>query len=160
VVTNGPDGCGRAMGSGNGFWGTLNIEKSDDASVTVMLSGSGGSGHPPANGHYVASRCGAPPVAPETPAVAFHGTNLPAAGPASPDPASIYVVLDTGPASCTDPWSNSACNGASRITLTLPPSLQQKGTFALFDPAIDASYTISVKDSSGNCTTDTGAFTP
>lgn len=54
-------GCARALGSGNGFSGTLEISALDESSVSFTLKDSGGSGHPPANGTYVAPRCGTPP---------------------------------------------------------------------------------------------------
>lgn len=159
IVEPSPGGCGRALGGGNGFWGTLDVEQSDDASITLTLSDSGGESHPPANGHYVAPRCGAPPAAPPVPASAFRGASVPAGGPQGLDPDALYVVVDTGGAvSCASPFSD-VCNATSRLAFTLPPALQQPGKIDLSDPAIAATFTITADQGNDNCQTDTGTFT-
>lgn len=156
-VNLGPGGCGRFLSGGNAFWGTLDIQQSEATSVTLSLADSGGSGHPPANGDWVAQRCGEPPAAPPTPAVAFEGTNLPPGGPQNPDPDALYVVVGTGAPTCASPFSDP-CNGASRLIFSLPPALQKPGKIDLFDPAIAATYTITAEDGLGTCHTDTGSF--
>ena len=84
------NGCGRGLGSGNGFWGTLNIHSSYDNNLVISLRNSGGEGHPPANGDYVVHRCGAPPPRSRRPRPPW-----PSPAPSTPPPATAPASIRT-----------------------------------------------------------------
>ncbi|WP_437284555.1 hypothetical protein [Sorangium sp. So ce406] len=151
VVT--PD-CGGGFGFSPGTWGasgkwekTLEIVSSDPGSVSVKLDwGEPSLGWGQIDGDYTAAYCSAaPPVSPPSPGLAFTGArgSTTSGAVAAPDAGALHLTLGSAATSCEDPLSPINCTGTSRVTLRLPPSLQQPGIIDLTDPAIDASFAVS-----------------
>jgi hypothetical protein len=161
VSCDGAGECGQALSSGNGAWGTLDIESSTPRAVDFVLDAFGGSPYPDVNGRYVATRCSAPPpVTMPAPALAVRAGTLPAGtvpGPA-PDPDALVVVVGDAPATCASPLASIDCTGTQRLVMVIPPALQVPGTFAL-DGQLGATYAIAGASGSPGCTASTGGFT-
>jgi hypothetical protein len=152
--------CGHALSSGNCFSGTLDVTSSDAMYVAFALSGSGGPDPPPANGTYLAPRCGPVPPAPiPSPAIAIRGAAVPAGYMATPpDPNALYVVVGSA-ASCSNPLANIDCSGGARLVFALPPSLQTTGMLGLYDPALEATYSVAGDPGTPDCGATGGGFT-
>jgi hypothetical protein len=149
--------CGGGSGNFPGGQGTLEIVSSDPSSLTVKVSGADLQGWGPVDGDYVVSACGAlPAAAPPSPAVAARGA-APPGGPAV-DPDTLFIRLGSESASCGDPFAAMACDGDSRLSFTLPASLQKTGVLNLSDPAIGAQHARTPGDGAPSCAAVTGAM--
>lgn len=155
--------CGGVGTYGPVLLGTLTLTGAGTAAVSAQLDGvTAVTRHIP-DGVYTPQICGAlPPVQPPTPALAFHGADLPAAPGGGPTPAadSLVVFLGTLPDTCQDPWAAAQCSSVwvTRLSFTLPLALQTPGLINLADPAIAATYTIPVSDQGGPCGPPTGPY--
>lgn len=144
--------CGGSGGvTGPGAWGddawdsTLTILDSDGAAVDLVWAGPLADWGADFGGHYTVTQCGAPaPTYPPAAALAIRGEDLPVeVGEPPPDPGSLYLVLGTAPHTCEDPSSAMDCTDTFRVTLRLPPALQQPGIIDLTDPVLGASFSRS-----------------
>lgn len=139
------DSCGGGGGSGNGFWGTLEILALDATSVSVRLTGTTATSELAFDGDYVATRCGSVPApAPPTPAIALGGSDVvgnPSSGTGpTADPAALYLYAGSVPGTCEEPAPIVDCGTERQLVLSLPPELQVPGVVALDAPEIDAIY--------------------
>ncbi len=153
--------CNQALGSGNGFWGTLEIVEMPSDHVTFALRDSGGSGHPPANGDYLAHRCTPPPpeAAPK-PAFAIRAKDLPADSTISAsDPDALVITATTRAETCATAFSPLTCADAERLTVVLPPAKVGVGPVSFQDPTLSARYTVSATQGSPACPEANGALT-
>ncbi|KYF52719.1 hypothetical protein BE08_13140 [Sorangium cellulosum] len=138
--------AGSSSSSGGEREKTLEIVSSDASSVSVTLDwGELPLGWAHVDGDYAAMYCGAAPlVSPPSPGLALTGARGPRPPDGvEPDPDALQLILGSGAVACEDLLSRGDCSGGSRVTLSLPTSLQQPGIIDLTDPAIDASFAVS-----------------
>lgn len=137
--------CGGGGGSGNGFWGTLEILSLDEDTVTVRLTGTTATSELAFDGDYVAERCGAVPVTPPpTPAVAMLGASVvgnPSSGTGPTAGAdSLYLFGGSVPGTCEEPVPIVDCASERQFVLSLPPEKQVPGSYPLDSADLDAIY--------------------
>jgi hypothetical protein len=156
--------CPQVGHLGPGLVGTLTLTGVGTAALSAQLEGvTLLTRHFIPDGVYIPRICGdLPPVQPPTPALAFHGADLPAAPGGGPTPAadSLVVFLGTLPDTCQDPWAAAECSSPwlSRLSFTLPLALQTPGLINLADPAIASTYTIDAAAEGGPCAPPAGPY--
>jgi hypothetical protein len=148
--------CSGGGARGSILSGTLELIGDGSTSLSVKIEGSGKLFAPTEDldGDYTCQLCGElPPVPPPTPAFAVRGADLPPGivTAATPDPDSLVVVLGLSSDACANSLATADCSTSSRLTFTLPLSLQMPGVLSLSDPAIAAAYTLAGSGGSAIC---------
>ncbi len=69
-------------------------------------------------------------------------------GGAGPDPATLYIAVGKNPQICADPFGYEGCD-YWRVSVNLPPALQQVGTILLSDPSVISYASVGGPDEGG-----------
>jgi hypothetical protein len=66
------------------------------------------------------------------------------------DPNTLYIFLSNQPVMCSDPYMSDC--GEWKVSIAIPPPMQQPGVIQLSDPAVFGSFSITdPPDANGQC---------
>jgi hypothetical protein len=155
--------CGTQVIDGGGSGG------SGGNATTVSSSGSAGNGGAGSggNGNGGGGTAGGNPgtsnaismLYGDLPNSAPSGTTVASSSGGGPDPNWLYIAISSTLESCTDPFAAEPCGDNYRVSLGIPPALQQVGTIALNDPSLISYFSWSgPEDGPGQCPGGGGSF--